>query len=86
MDRDDIFGLVRDLMKITGTILIARDLVSTSIWEAITGGALLIVPIIWSQITRMQLKTAIVKAAITGDPKIPGPLSPLSTVEKEPEK
>jgi len=78
MDQTDLLGLVRDIMKVGGAILMAHGFISAGDWELYTGLAVTIAPVIWSQVQRMQFKTAIVKAAATGVPAQPGVAAPTS--------
>lgn len=72
MDQSDLLGLVRDVMKIAGAVLVAHGYTTSGTWEMYTGIAVAIVPVVWSFIQRAQVKVAIKKAAATGIPAQPG--------------
>jgi len=78
MDQNDYLGLVRDLLKVVGGVLVAHGAVTSGNYELISGIAIAAFPIVWSAVNRRQVKAAIVDSAATGKPITVGVTSPVA--------
>jgi hypothetical protein len=78
MNQEDLLTLIRSLLKAAGGVLIAHGAMTEGNYELLSGVVLAVVPTIWSFVISRQHKAALVSAAATGVPVVPGPLSPTS--------
>ena len=83
MDQADALGLLRDLLKVVGAGLITHGAITQGDYELIAGIVIAAFPIVWSYVARMQAKTAVVKAAVTGVPVQATVTSPISATPTE---
>lgn len=78
MDSADYLGLLRDLLKVVGGVLVTHGAITEGNYEIVVGVVVAIFPILWSFAVRWQNRAALVSAAATGVPVVPGPLAPVS--------
>ncbi len=86
MDSNDYLGLLRDLLKVVGGVLVAHGAVTEGSYELISGMALAAAPIVWSAVQRRQVKAAIIDSAATGNPvqmTVNSPVVPQSTATQQ---
>ncbi len=78
MTSDDYLGLLRDLLKVVGGVLVTHGAITEGNYELVAGVAIAAFPVAWSFVVRWQNRAAITTAAATGVPVIPGIASPTS--------
>ena len=86
MDQNDYLGLLRDLLKVIGGVLVAHGAVTSGDYELISGIGIAAFPIVWSAIQRRQVKAAIIDSAATGKPitvTVTSPVAPQTTTAQQ---
>ncbi len=83
MDQNDCLGLLRDLLKVVGAGLVTHGAITAGNYELVVGIVIAAFPIVWSYVARMQSKTAVVKAAVTGVPVQATVTSPVAPTPQE---
>jgi hypothetical protein len=69
-NREQWLSLLRSLLKVGGTFLVAYGYGSDMAWDAIGGAIMLVAPIVWDMFVHTEANTVAVAAAIPAVAKI----------------